>query len=180
MLSIRSVQRTCGDAAGDMTDWAMRVVAGFIGKVNSDGHDRWNLRSKLVDERELSVQIDLFVCLQTCTHFVPAIVNQPIAELIRVTKPGSTVAAAVWDVRGGFVASRMFFDTAAALDPTAGKRRARNYTRPMTRPGGLANAWLAAGFVDVVGTSIPVRMKFSTSRDYWAPYEAQSEPVGKR
>jgi hypothetical protein len=30
------------------------------------------------------------------------------------------------------------------------ERRARNYTRPMTRPRELANAWRAAGFSDVV------------------------------
>lgn len=56
------------------------------------------------------------------------------------------VGATVWDARGGFVANRIFFDTAAALDPMVSERRARNYTRPMTRPGELANAWLAAGF----------------------------------
>ena len=48
-------------------------------------------------------------------HFVPS-PDRAIAEMLRVAKPGATVAAAVWDVRGGYVANRMFFDTAAALD----------------------------------------------------------------
>lgn len=52
-------------------------------------------------------------------HFVPS-PNDAIAEMQRVAKPGAVVAAAVWDARGGFVANRMFFDTAAALDPKAG------------------------------------------------------------
>jgi len=47
-------------------------------------------------------------------HFVPR-AEQAIAEMRRVAKPGATVAAAVWDARGGFVANRIFFDTAAAL-----------------------------------------------------------------
>src|SRR5450631_3434000 len=69
-------------------------------------------------------------------HFVPQ-PEKAIAEMLRVAKPGGVVGAAVWDVRGGFVANRMFFDTAAALDSKANERRARNYTRPMTRPGEL-------------------------------------------
>ena len=78
----------------------------------------------------------------------------------RVSKPGGTVAAAVWDARGGFVANRIFFDTAAALDPRAVERRARNYTRPMTRPGELGRAWGDAGLRDVVETALAVRMNF--------------------
>lgn len=62
-------------------------------------------------------------------HFVPN-TEQAIAEMLRVARPGAVVAAAVWDARGGFVANRIFFDTAAALDPKAAERRARNYTRP--------------------------------------------------
>jgi hypothetical protein len=61
------------------------------------------------------------------------------------------MAAAVRDARGGFVANRIVFVTAAALDPKAGERRARNYTRPMTRPGELPAAWRAAGLDLVTG-----------------------------
>jgi ubiquinone/menaquinone biosynthesis C-methylase UbiE len=67
-------------------------------------------------------------------HFVPE-PARAIAEMRRVAKPGATVGAAVWDARGGMVSMRMFYDTAAMLDPQAGVRRARNFTRPMTRPG---------------------------------------------
>jgi SAM-dependent methyltransferase len=111
-------------------------------------------------------------------HFVPS-TDRAIAEMLRVAKPGSTVAAAVWDVRGGFVANRVFFDTAAALDQKAGERRARNYTRPMTRPGELINAWRAADFADVVGTSIAIRMEFSAFEDYWTPYEGKDGPAAE-
>ncbi len=58
-------------------------------------------------------------------HFVPR-TEQAIAEMRRVAKPGGVVAATVWDARGGFVANRMFFDTAAALDPKANERPPRN------------------------------------------------------
>ena len=108
-------------------------------------------------------------------HFVPR-TDQAIAEMRRVARPGAVVGAAVWDARGGLVANRMFFDTAAALDPEANERRARNFTRPMTRPGELAKAWLAAGFGDVVETALSIRMGFATFDDYWAPYEGKDGP----
>jgi SAM-dependent methyltransferase len=108
-------------------------------------------------------------------HFVPR-AGQAIAEMRRVAKPGGVVAAAVWDVRGGFVANRMFFDTAAALDPAANERRARNYTRPLTRPGELARAWRESGLHDVVESTLSIRMEFASFDDYWAPYEGREGP----
>jgi SAM-dependent methyltransferase len=105
-------------------------------------------------------------------HFVPR-ADEAIAEMVRVAKPGGVVAAAVWDVRGGFVANRLFFDTAAMVDPAAGERRARNYTRPMTRPGELQAAWRAAGLMDVRETVLAIRMEFSSFPDYWRPYLGQ-------
>jgi SAM-dependent methyltransferase len=108
-------------------------------------------------------------------HFVPQ-ATQAIAEMRRVAKPGGVVAACVWDVRGGFVANRIFFDTAAALDPKANERRARSYTRPMTKPGELARAWQDAGLQDVVDTSLGIRMEFTSFEDYWAPYDGREGP----
>lgn len=108
-------------------------------------------------------------------HFVPR-AEQAIAEMRRVAKPGGVIAAAVWDARGGFVANRIFFDTAAALDARANERRARNYTRPMTRPGELAAAWRAAGLDEVCEASLSIRMEFASFADYWAPYLGADGP----
>jgi len=109
-------------------------------------------------------------------HFVPR-AQDAIAEMRRVAKPGAVVGAAVWDVRGGFVANRMFFDTAAALDRRAAEARARNYTRPMTRPGELATAWRDAGLLDVTDTLLQIRMEFASFADYWAPYLGKEGPA---
>ena len=108
-------------------------------------------------------------------HFVPD-AKRAIAEMRRVTKPGGVVGATVWDARGGFIANRIFFDTAAALDSKASERRARNYTRPMTRPSELANAWTAAGLSDVVETTLTIRMDYDSFDDYWAPCEGKDGP----
>jgi SAM-dependent methyltransferase len=108
-------------------------------------------------------------------HFVPRS-DDAIAEMRRVTRPGGIAAAAVWDARGGWIANRLFFDTAAVLDPKAGERRARNYTRPLCRPGELAAAWRGAGFVDIVDTTLFIRMEFTSFADYWSPYLGQEGP----
>ncbi|MEO5766248.1 MAG: hypothetical protein ABIR52_13160 [Casimicrobiaceae bacterium] len=72
--------------------------------------------------------------------------------------------------RGGFVANRIFFDTAAALDPKASERRARNSTRPLTRPSELQRAWVDAGFTDVVETTLTIRVDYA-SFVYRFPFE---------
>jgi SAM-dependent methyltransferase len=108
-------------------------------------------------------------------HFVPR-TEVAIAEMRRVAKPGAIVGAAVWDARGGWVANRMFFDTASVLDPKAGERRARNYTRPLTRPGELTAAWIGAGFREVTERMLCMRMEFTSFADYWAPYLGKDGP----
>lgn len=108
-------------------------------------------------------------------HFVPR-TQEALAQMRRVARPGATVGATVWDARGGFVANRLFYDTAATLDARAQERRARNYTRPLTRPGELGAAWREAGFRDVVETTLQIRMQFASFADYWAPYMGSEGP----
>ena len=111
-------------------------------------------------------------------HFVPQ-AEKAISEMRRVAKPGGVVGASVWDTRGGYLANRIFFDTAAMLDSKAAERRARNYTRPLTRPGELANAWRKAGFHEVVETVIHIRMEYSSFADYWAPCAGRDGPIAE-
>jgi hypothetical protein len=108
-------------------------------------------------------------------HFVPD-TGRATAELRRVARPGATVAAAVWDVRGGFVANRMFYDTAAAFDEEGRRRRARNFTRPMTRPGELVAAWRAAGFTNIRDAALHIRMEYSSFDDFWIPLAGKDGP----
>jgi SAM-dependent methyltransferase len=109
-------------------------------------------------------------------HFVPR-ADAAIAQMCRVARPGAVVAAAGWDARGGWTANRLFWDTAALLDPAAGERRGRNYTRPLTRPGELAAAWQAAGLRGVAQTTLVVRMDYASFDDYWAPCVGNDGPV---
>jgi SAM-dependent methyltransferase len=108
--------------------------------------------------------------------FVPD-TDKAISELIRVTELGGTVSAATWDSRGGLTSIRFFMDTAAMLDTGADKLRQRMFTRPLTRPGELANAWEAAGLVDLKAGEITIRTDFASFEDYWAPYEGEDGVV---
>jgi SAM-dependent methyltransferase len=99
-----------------------------------------------------------------------------VAEMKRVARQGATVAAALWDLRGGMPASRMFQDTAAMLDPRAVEMRAKNCTRPLCHPGELGAAWRDAGFLDVQETNLTIRMEFKNFEDYWAPFMSKQGP----
>jgi SAM-dependent methyltransferase len=109
-------------------------------------------------------------------QFVPQ-AERAIAEMARVARPGATVAAAVWDGRGGFVANRIFWDTAAVLSPRAKELRARAFTRPMSRPGELAAAWSAVGLQSVTQAELSIRMTFSSFDDFWSPYLGAQGPI---
>ena len=36
--------------------------------------------------------------------------------------------------------------------------------------------WRAAGFTDVVDTTLAIRMEFESFEDYWGPYSAKDGP----
>lgn len=110
-------------------------------------------------------------------NFMPA-PDRALAELRRVTRLGGTVAAAVWDFAGGLVYQRIFWDTAAALDPDAARARARQLSAPLTRQGALHAAFAAAGLKQVTATTLTIRQEFRNFDDYWQPIRNAQGPVG--
>lgn len=101
-----------------------------------------------------------------------------LAGMQRVTRAGGMVAAAVWDFPGGLVYQRIFWDTAAALDPLADAARARHYSSPLSGPGQLAAAFTTAGLSRVEDRSLTIRMTYRDFADYWGPIENAQGPVG--
>ena len=104
--------------------------------------------------------------------------SRALAGMRRVTRAGGVVAAAVWDFPGGLVYQRIFWDTAAALDPAADRARARHYSSPLTGPGELAAAFQSAGLEEVNACSLTIRMEYRDFADYWEPIENAQGPVG--
>ena len=111
-------------------------------------------------------------------QFVPD-AGRAVREMRRVTRSGGTIAAATWDTRGGVVAQRMFFDTAAVLDPAAGARRAAACARPMSRRDGLINAWSNAGLANIEVDSLTIRMDYWSFLDFWSSIDGKDGPYAE-
>jgi SAM-dependent methyltransferase len=108
-------------------------------------------------------------------QFVPD-VEHAVAEMRRVVRPGGRVTAAVWDQFGGMPVSRLLWDTAAVLAPTA--ERPRALFSPLTAPGEMSAMWRHVGLTDVEQTSLTIRMDFADFDDYWRPLEGGAGPPG--
>jgi SAM-dependent methyltransferase len=114
---------------------------------------------------------------QLLLNFVPS----PIAalrEMRRVTRPGGAIAAAVWDFRGGLVYQRLFWDSAASVDPGAAATRDRLFSHPLALPEGLTELWQEAGLTKIERASLTIRMDYASFSDYWQPLLGGQGPVG--
>jgi SAM-dependent methyltransferase len=114
---------------------------------------------------------------QLALNFVPD-AAPAVREMRRVVAPGGVVAGAVWDFRGGLVFQRLFWDTAAGLDPGAGAERDRLFSGPLALPDGLPVLWRDAGLAAVERGSITIRMEYADFADYWEPLLGGQGPVG--
>jgi SAM-dependent methyltransferase len=98
-------------------------------------------------------------------------------EMIRVTRPGGTVASAVWDYGEGMEMLRIFWDEAVAADPAV---RARDEgTMPLSRRGELAALWREHGLRDVCEEPLVIETRFSSFDDYWLPFLERQGPAGE-
>ena len=164
--------------------WPARPVIGidialpYVAFAKSHNHCN-NLHFATADAIRLPYANASFVgaAAQLVLNFVP----DPIAalkEIQRVTSPGGVIVAAVWDFRGGLVYQRIFWDTAAAIDPGAGLVRDKLFSGPLALPEGLLRLLEAGGLVRIERTSITIRMDYSSFHDYWRPLGSGQGPVG--
>jgi ubiquinone/menaquinone biosynthesis C-methylase UbiE len=101
-------------------------------------------------------------------HFVSD-ASRAVAEMRRVVRPGGIAAVAVWDTFGGMPSQRIFWDTVAALEPSASGRRVVSLIRPTTQPGELRALFTQAGLTGITETMLTIRMDFDGFDDYWDP-----------
>jgi SAM-dependent methyltransferase len=99
-----------------------------------------------------------------------------VGEMRRVTRPGGTVAAAVWDYAGEMTLVRAFWDAARALDPSA--ERADERHMAYCTPDGLGGLWTAAGLTGVGVGPVTVEAGYDGFADLWGPLEQGVGPAG--
>jgi SAM-dependent methyltransferase len=175
---------TGGMACAMAARWRMRSVIGidiappYIAFARSHSGQA-NLHFEVADAARLPHPDASFggVVSQLVLNFVP----NPAAvlrEIQRVTMPSCPVVAAVWDFRGGLVYQRIFWDTAAGIDPGAAVTRDKLFSGPLALPEGLLRLFEAAGLNRVERASVTIRMDYANFDDYWRPLCSGQGPVG--
>jgi SAM-dependent methyltransferase len=99
-----------------------------------------------------------------------------LAEMCRVSRPGGTVAAYVWDYAEGMQLMRYFWDAAVTLDSAASSLdEGRRF--PICRPDRLAACFQSAQLSDVRSRGIEVPTVFADFDDYWSPFLGGQGPA---
>ena len=108
-------------------------------------------------------------------NFIPD-AARAVDEMIRVTKPGGTVTAAVWDYGQGMEMLRVFWDEAIAVRPDLDARDERH--QPLCRRGELVDLWRQRGLIDVADEALTIPTRFASFDDYWQPFLDKQGPAG--
>ncbi|BEL05691.1 class I SAM-dependent methyltransferase [Actinoplanes sichuanensis] len=130
---------------------------------------------RLGSAEDLPYGSDSFDCAlaQLVVHFMA----DPVAglrEMARVTRPGGTVAACVWDHAGGRGPLSPFWRAVRDLDPGA-----RDESQLAgARQGELGELLTVAGLGDVACAELTVTTRFAGFDEWWEPYTFGVGPAG--
>jgi SAM-dependent methyltransferase len=110
---------------------------------------------------------------QLVVHFMA----DPVAglrEMARVTRPGGSVAATVWDHGGSGGPLNLFWNVARELDPTVRDES----DLAGVRDGQLVGFCGEAGLVEVEQALLSVSVEHATFEEWWEPYTFGVGPAG--
>jgi SAM-dependent methyltransferase len=110
---------------------------------------------------------------QLVVHFMRDPV-QGLREMGRVTRPGGTIAACVWDHAGGRGPLAAFWQAARELDPAADDESGR----PGVRDGDLARLYAQAGLGEAQVSTLTVRVRQASFEQWWEPFTLGVGPAG--
>ena len=97
-----------------------------------------------------------------------------LSQMARVTRPGGTIAACVWDHAGDHGPLRVYWRAVRDLDPAAEDESRLAGTQEHELPELLA----AAGLTDVEPATLQVAVHFRDVDDWWEPYTLGVGPAG--
>jgi SAM-dependent methyltransferase len=89
-------------------------------------------------------------------------------EMLRVTRSGGALGAAVWDYALRMRALRIFWDAAISIDPGA-ERFDEARRHPLCQSDALGALFERAGLQAVRTGSIEIETRFASFDDYWLP-----------
>jgi SAM-dependent methyltransferase len=99
-----------------------------------------------------------------------------VEEMTRVTRPGGTVAAYVWDYAGEMQLIRHFWDAAAAIDAASAQLdEGRRF--PLASPGALARLFTEADLETVEMRPIDIETLFHDFNELWSPFLGGQGPA---
>lgn len=102
--------------------------------------------------------------------------GQGVREMHRVTGPGGTVAACMWDIAGGGMTMlKTFWDAARSVDPSAAGER----SRPGVTRGDLGERFRRAGLQDVREGELEASADYTDFQDFWEPFTFAVGPAGQ-
>lgn len=110
---------------------------------------------------------------QLVVHFMADPVRG-LREMSRVTRPGGTVAACVWDHATGRGPLSVFWRAVRELDPAADDESGL----PGVREGELAGLFARAGMEHPVASTLTVRVSHASFGDWWHRFTLGVGPAG--
>jgi SAM-dependent methyltransferase len=108
-------------------------------------------------------------------NFIPD-ARAAVVEMGRVTRPGGTIAAYVWDYAGRMEFLRRFWDAAVALDPGA-RTLDEGLRFPLCHPAALTDLFADAGLTGIETTAIEIPTPFAGFDDLWEPFLGGQGPA---
>jgi SAM-dependent methyltransferase len=170
----------CGPGALT-TELVRRAGAASVAAVDPSGPFIAAVRTRLpgVDARvapaeSLPFADDTFdaALAQLVVHFMKDPVGG-IREMARVTRPGGTVVACVWDQLGSGPTT-LFWRAARDLDPSVEDEA----NRAGIREGHLAQLFRSAGLRDVEASELWIKLPLASFESWWGPFELGVGPIG--
>ena len=102
--------------------------------------------------------------------------DRGVREMARVTRPGGTVAACMWDIPGGGMTMlSTFWQAARLVDPAVvGEQHRAGVSR-----GDIADRFRRAGLEDVEDGELEARADYASFEDFWTPFTFGVGPAGQ-
>ncbi|SUE15294.1 methyltransferase [Rhodococcus gordoniae] len=102
--------------------------------------------------------------------------EEGVREMARVTRPGGTVAACMWDTTaGGMTMLRIFWTAVGTVDPHAPGET----TMAGTAEGDIAERFRRAGLTETVDGALSARAEYADFDDFWEPFTFGIGPAGR-